>query len=108
MVRAYVDRHYSDPDLSLSSMAEAFNYSPDHLGRLFAKGTGDTLLTCITERRVNEALRLLEDTRLNVHDIAEAVGYTNAGHLTQLIKKRTGMTPQKYRSTHATSTVMDK
>lgn len=107
-VRTYIDRHYADPDLSLGTVAAAFSYSPDHLGRLFAKTTGDTLLTCITERRMSEALRLLKDTLLNVHDVAEAVGYTNAAHLTSLIKKRTGMTPQKYRSAHANSAIMDK
>ena len=100
-VRAYIDRHYADSDLSLSVVAAAFSYSPDHLGRLFAKTTGDTVLTCITEKRVNEALRLLEGTLLGVRDVAEAVGYTNAGHLTQLIKKRTGLTPQEYRGAHA-------
>ena len=97
-VRAYIDRHYADPDLCLGSVAAAFSYSPDHLGRLFAKTTGDTVLTCISDRRVGEALRLLSDTLLGVRDVAEAVGYANAGHLTQLIKKRTGMTPQEYRS----------
>ena len=100
-VRRYIDRHYADPDLSLGSVAAAFSYSPDHLGRLFAKTTGDTVLTCITDKRVSEALRLFEDTLLNVRAVAEAVGYANAGHLTQLVKKRTGMTPQEYRSARA-------
>ena len=100
-VRAYIERHYADPDLSLGTVAAAFSYSPDHLGRLFAKTTGDTVLTCITDKRVSEALRLLEDTLLNVRAVAEAVGYANAGHLTQLVKKRTGMTPQEYRSARA-------
>ena len=100
-VRAYIERHYADPDLSLGTVAAAFSYSPDHLGRLFTKTTGDTVLTCITDKRVSEALRLLEDSLLNVRAVAEAVGYANAGHLTQLVKKRTGMTPQEYRSARA-------
>ena len=100
-VRAYIDKHFADPDLSLSDVAAAFSYSPDHLGRIFAKETGDTVLTCITDRRVSEALKLLCDTLLSVRTIAEKVGYANAGHLAQLIKKRTGLTPQEYRNTHA-------
>ena len=99
-VRGYISEHYADPALSLSVIASAFNYSPDYLGRMFVQNTGDTVLTCITGCRVSQALRMLTQTTMSIRSIAQAVGYTGAGHLTQLIKKKTGMTPQEYRGAH--------
>lgn len=102
-VKAYIDDRYASPALNLAAVAEAFSYSSDHLGRMFARTTGDTVLTCITNRRMAEAARLLSETELPIRSIAEAVGYDNPGHLTRIIKKYTGMTPQEYRERNAIS-----
>lgn len=104
-VRAYIEEHFSDPQLDLSMVAAAFNYSPDYLGRMFVKNTGDTVLTLITNCRIQHALFLLTETTLSIRTIAEKVGYVNAGHLTQLIKKRTGMTPIEYRGLYVSGKV---
>lgn len=102
-VEAYIDDHYASSALNLAVVAEAFSYSPDHLGRMFARTTGNTVLTYITNRRMAEGVRLLSETELSIRSIAEAVGYDNPGHLTRIIKKYTGMTPQEYREKNAIS-----
>jgi|GEM_PF-636181 len=97
-VKDYIAAHFSEPSLSLAVIADAFHYSPDYLGRMFQQHMDVTLHAFITECRVTKALRMLEETSDPISSIAASVGYVNAGQLTRLIRRQTGMTPHMYRS----------
>ena len=47
--RAYIDRHYMDPELSLSSVANAVSVSPNHLSTLFKSKIGVGFSEYLTE-----------------------------------------------------------
>ena len=52
--------------------------------------------------RMTNARSLLEDTDLQIKEIAERCGYKDALYFTQAFKKETGLTPSAYRKTNST------
>ncbi len=49
-------------------------------------------------QRVNEAKRLLTDSRMPIQTIAERTGLNTASYFSHYIKKHTGFTPQEIRN----------
>ena len=98
--RAYIDRHYMDPELSLSSVADAVALSPNHLSTLFKSKIGVGFSEYLTEVRLRQAKRLLITTDLLVSEVGERVGYQNMEYFSMLFKKNTGQTPSQYRRSH--------
>lgn len=70
----WLHRHYDAP-FSLKALAAECSVSPNHLCRLFRRYLGTTPLGYLTRLRLTIARRLLEETPLSVHRVAEFVGY---------------------------------
>ena len=87
-----LDRHISNTELS-----ELCYQHPNHFVRFFKKHTGTTPQQYITERRVQMAKRLIEQTDLKFSDIAERVGFCDAPHLSKVFKRFYSLTPQECR-----------
>ena len=98
--RAYIDRHYMDPELSLSSVANAVSVSPNHLSTLFKSKIGVGFSEYLTEVRIRQAKRLLITSDLRVSGVGEGVGYKNMEYFSMLLKKNPGQTPSQYRRSH--------
>ncbi len=47
--------------------------------------------------RMEEAKRLLRETKKSVVDVALDVGYANPSHFAQLFRRETGLSPSDYR-----------
>jgi len=84
-------------DLSLDAIADVVYMSPKYLSRMFKNVTGLNLSEYITQRRVDEACRLLKDTRLSVEDVAERVGYHSSAYFIKRFKEIKDCTPKQYR-----------
>ncbi|OZB98689.1 response regulator [Paenibacillus sp. XY044] len=95
-VRRYIDDHYAS-DLNLSTMAERFNYHPSYFSELFKKRVGRTFIGYLTDVRMAQAIRLLEDTQLSLWDISELTGFSNASYFSSKFKRIYGMSPSDYR-----------
>jgi AraC family transcriptional regulator len=46
---------------------------------------------------MEEARRLLRETKMNVVDVALEVGYADPSHFAQLFRRETGLSPSEYR-----------
>ena len=66
-------------------------------GQIFKKETGETFLKYLTNYRIQEAKRLLEDNKLSITEISELVGYRTSQYFSQIFIKSVGMRPQEYR-----------
>lgn len=95
----YIRRHY-DEDLNLDLLGELFQMNGVYLGRIFKKETGETCLKYLTNCRMEEAKRLLDDGSFNVSEVAEKVGYKTSQYFSQVFYKNVGVTPQEYRKWH--------
>lgn len=83
--------------LSLKQLAERYFYNPNYFSTKFREFSGKSLSAYITERRMEEAARLLRETDQSVETIYGAVGYQEKGHFYAAFKKYIGMTPKQYR-----------
>ncbi|TYB38400.1 helix-turn-helix domain-containing protein [Actinomadura chibensis] len=100
-VRAYIERHLDDPDLSPDDIAAAHFVSSRHLYNLFRE-EGTTVSSWIKERRLEHCRRDLRDPlQLNrpVSAIAARWGFVDAAHFSRLFKAAYGASPREYRVT---------
>lgn len=95
-IAAYINSHYSS-DLTLNKVAEYFNYSPTYLSKSFKDVTGFNFVEYKNNIRIKEAGKLLQQSNLNVTEIAGRVGYNNLTHFGRTFKKITGYSPLKYK-----------
>lgn len=92
----YIDAHYSDPNLTVSSIAEAFFYVPSYLTRLFKKYAGINPNKYITKLRMEKAISLLANRNLSIEQISTLVGYKNPFYFSKEFKRYYGVSPTKY------------
>lgn len=95
MIR-YIRRNYHQ-ELNLEQLGMAFHMNGVYMGQMFKKETGITFLKYLTNLRVEEAKKLLLEGKMNVSQVAEAVGYKTGQYFSQIFLKTTGVTPQEYR-----------
>jgi YesN/AraC family two-component response regulator len=99
LVIAYVTAHYSDENLNISTIGEAFGLTPSYLSKQFKTQTGEALLEFINKTRLEHAKRLLADPTqtLSVSEIARQVGYADINTFNRIFKKYEGITPSKFK-----------
>ncbi|MDO5423955.1 MAG: response regulator [Eubacteriales bacterium] len=98
-VMDYVEKHLSDPDLTLKKIAEEYLYmNVDYVSRQFRKSTGKKFSQYLTEQRVRRAKELLAEEGGNkIQYVAERVGCgNNPQYFSQIFKKIEGVTPGKW------------
>lgn len=81
----------------IQRVIENFNVPERTLKRRFKVATGSSLMDHLQNLRVEEAKRLLESSEFPVDEISFMVGYEDASFFRRLFKRRTGLTPSKYR-----------
>ncbi|RJE88721.1 response regulator [Paenibacillus sp. 1011MAR3C5] len=86
--------------ISIDVLAELIFLSPNYLRTIFKDVTGKTLLEYVTQIRMEQACLMLQETNIRIHEIAKQVGYESPSYFGSVFFKRTGLTPNQYR-THA-------
>lgn len=96
--KEYIERHYTNPDLTLNNVALQANLSASHFSVVFSQETHQTFKEYLTEIRINKAKELLRMTALRSADIAYQVGYNDPHYFSSVFKKNTGFSPIEFRS----------
>ena len=84
-------------DLSLSAHAEALGVNASYLSALFRRETGQTLSDYVARARAEQAVFLLNTTRMQVQTIAQHCGIQDVNYFTRLFRRVMGKTPTEYR-----------
>ena len=84
--------------ITVTSIAEVFNYNPRYLSSLFKQHSGESLLTYLNRIRIEMAKNTLVSSNLSVKEIAYSSGFQDEKYFLKLFKKREGMTPSEYRN----------
>ena len=96
-VKAYIEAHYVEEDLTLNQLAAHVNFSPNHFSTIFSQQTGQPFIKYLTDFRMNKAKELLRCTGKKSSEIGLEVGYKDPHYFSALFRKTQGMTPTQYR-----------
>ncbi|MEU7905705.1 helix-turn-helix domain-containing protein [Actinoplanes sp. NPDC049118] len=94
-----------DQPHSVDTMAECAHMAPRTFARKFRNETGATPHDWLTNQRLLLARRLLEDSDLCMHTIAERTGFGSAATLRHHFAQRLSTTPHAYRGTFRSHSV---
>ncbi|WP_459209211.1 helix-turn-helix domain-containing protein [Aquimarina rhabdastrellae] len=83
---------------TVSYCAEQINISPNYLSDLLKKETGKTTKEYIDYFLIEKAKTMLVSTKNTVTEIAYDLGFESSQYFSKLFKKKTGLTPVKYRN----------
>ncbi len=84
-------------DISVSSIANRFNYNKDYLSRYFKQKTGMNLQEYIHLLKISKAKDLLSRTTMNIKEIARDIGIRDEKYFMKLFKKYERLTPSEFR-----------
>ena len=88
---------YMDPDLSLVSLSEKLDVSPNYLSACIKKYTGETFMNILIRKRMEVARELLATSGQKIQDISQRCGYTDQHYFSYCFKKYCGESPNAMR-----------
>jgi AraC-like DNA-binding protein len=84
-------------NLGVNSLAAEFGLSRSYFGQFFREKTGVIPSHFATEVRIQEAARMLLDSRAPLKTIATACGFADATHFCKVFRRFRHMSPQSFR-----------
>jgi two-component system response regulator YesN len=91
----YIHAHYAE-GIQLGDAADAAQVSPPYLSRLFSEHCKTTFIDYVTELRVENAEKLLRESKMNIKEVAFALGYQDPNYFSRIFRKFTGLSPMAY------------
>nr|WP_203829612.1 AraC family transcriptional regulator [Actinoplanes palleronii] len=91
-----IEQRFSEP-ISLADVAGALALTPGHLTTVVRRKTGRTVQQWLSERRMQEARRLLTETDLTVAAVGRRVGYPDASYFIRRFRADHEATPAQWR-----------
>lgn len=82
---------------SLAGLAGAGGVHPVTLARAFRRAFGCTVGEYVRSVRIERAARQLAETDLSLAEIALAAGFSDQSHFSNLFRRRTGLSPSRFR-----------
>ncbi|TYP88995.1 AraC family transcriptional regulator [Blastococcus xanthinilyticus] len=102
-VRAYVDAHLADRELSVERIAAAHHVSVRHLYAVWGRAGHDrTPGQWIIDRRLHRAREhLASGTPSGIAAVAQRCGFADASHFSRRFRQAFGASPAEWRAAHA-------
>ncbi|MFD0716569.1 AraC family transcriptional regulator [Paenibacillus sp. GCM10027626] len=94
----YIEEHLAD-NIGIDELAKIAYLHPNYFIVFFKNAIGCSPIQYVNNRRLENAKRLLEETKVSVSDVARQVGMKNH-YLSRLFKRDIGLTPSRYRQLH--------
>jgi len=95
--KEYINQNYSEPSISLHTVAYEVGFSPNHFSTVFSQETGETFIEYLTQKRLAAAKELLLNTSKKTSDIAFEAGYSDPHYFSYVFKKNVGKSPKEFR-----------
>ncbi|OGF44276.1 MAG: hypothetical protein A2231_02080 [Candidatus Firestonebacteria bacterium RIFOXYA2_FULL_40_8] len=83
--------------LTLNSISKAAGTSRSNLERLFRKDTGYSVVEYLEICRISKAKKMLLSGQVNISEAAYKSGYSDPFYFSNVFKKKTGVSPSKYK-----------
>ena len=88
---------FSDPNLSLATIADEVGYNPKYLSRLFKEKMGIGYAQYLRNLRIKHAITLFENGIDSVKNVAFLSGFSDALYFSSVFKSEVGLSPQAYK-----------
>ncbi|MBR1722480.1 MAG: helix-turn-helix transcriptional regulator, partial [Treponema sp.] len=95
--KEFIAQNYANQNTCLTDVAEEIHLSPNHFSTIFSQECGMTFIEYLTNVRVENAKKLLQDSDKKGYDIAYECGFSDPHYFSFIFKKTTGLTPREYR-----------
>lgn len=96
LIRGYLDAHARER-VTQEMLSSAFFLSRSQIFRLFKERYGVSPMQYHARKKADIAYEMLLSTEMRVSDIAEALGFADAKHMSTVFKKYKGMLPRDCR-----------
>lgn len=96
-IQQLVERHFDNPDFTLSMLAEELGLSVGYTSGLFKKLFQVSFKEYVLLKRLDKARILLLTSVLKNYEISEAIGFNDPNYFSSVFKKRFGESPNQYR-----------
>ena len=93
----YVQKNYTDSELSLDKLASEFNLSYTYASKIFKDETGQNFLPYVTQLRFNFIKKMVIESNTPIKDIIIQAGYLDVANFMRKFKKSEGITLGQYR-----------
>ena len=91
-----VNQHLDDSDFNVEMLTKEVGISRAQLHRKMKEMTGLPVSEFIRNIRLEQAVRLLEEQKINVTQVAYTVGFSNLAHFSTVFRKQFGVSPSEY------------
>ena len=95
--KRFILDNYSNPELTLGSVAGYVGLNEKYFSSKFTKEEGMTFSNYLTEVRIRKARELMDQTSLKISEVSQSVGYNSVEHFTRVFKKICKVSPGSYR-----------
>jgi AraC-like DNA-binding protein len=87
-----------DQPITRDEVARACNMSYGYFSKVFHNRTGHTFTDLLNHFRVEKACALMDETSLNINQIALDCGFNDQSYFTKVFRRYTVASPKKYRA----------
>ena len=94
-ISEYVQENYSDPELSVGTIAARFGMNAAYLSRAFKDSTGTNLLEFIHRMRIAASKKLLPEHP--IEEVSTLVGFADAQSFVRTFRKYETISPAEFR-----------
>lgn len=92
-LRSTIIQHLTDPEFTVDQLAESLAMSRRSLSRKCQSECQQTIVQFMTEVRMQSALKLLNENKLSISEIAYGTGYESLSYFSRTFKKFYGKAP---------------
>ena len=92
----YVEENLTSTELSVEDLASNLLMSPGHIWRKVKSLTGLSTNEFIRTARLKKAIKLMEESDLNISEIAYKVGFSSPAYFTKCFREQYGKSPSAY------------
>ncbi|MYC13710.1 MAG: helix-turn-helix transcriptional regulator [Gemmatimonadetes bacterium] len=105
---AFLEAHYSNPDLKFSDLVDHFKLSRTHLSALFKKHVGKPFREKLREIRIAHAKHLISEQSLLTYEVASMCGFHSSKYFCQVFMKVNDMSLTAYRAKVRCESILEK
>lgn len=95
----YINENFNKK-ITVSGLAEQANVTSYHFCRLFKLSTGKSPVEYINSLRINKAISLLQESELNITEIAYECGFEDSNYFSRIFKKYKNISPTQMRNSN--------